>query len=85
MQFVSTDEDFACTRKWGGEANPAVLEGYDILRCAVFLHPCVQNLSQAVVTLVTRGRFLTSASKFNIEPSGGIFDVSRKTTSRHSM
>ncbi len=31
-----------------------------------------------VFTLVTRGRFLTSASKFNIEPNGGIFDVSAK-------
>ncbi len=30
-----------------------------------------------VFTLVTRGRFfLTSASTFNIEPNGGIFDVS---------
>ncbi len=33
----------------------------------------------AVFTLVTRGRlFLTSASKFNIEANGKIFDVSPK-------
>ncbi len=31
---------------------------------------------------VTRGRFLTSASKFNIEPNGGIFDVSVKKRPR---
>ncbi len=30
----------------------------------------------AVFTLVTRGRFLTSASKFSIEANGEIFDVS---------
>ena len=29
-----------------------------------------------VFALVTRGHFLTSASKFNIEPDGGFFDVS---------
>ncbi len=34
---------------------------------------------QVVFTLVTRGRFfLTSASKFNIETNGTIFDVSRE-------
>ncbi len=31
---------------------------------------------QAVFTLVTRGHVLTPASKFNIEPNGGMFDVS---------
>ncbi len=31
---------------------------------------------KAVFTLVTLGRFMTSASKFYIEPCGGIFDVS---------
>ncbi len=31
---------------------------------------------EAVFTLVTRGQFLTSASKINIEPNGDIFDVS---------
>ncbi len=30
---------------------------------------------KGVFTLVTCGHFLTSASKFNIEPNGGIFDV----------
>ena len=37
---------------------------------------------QGVFTLVTRdvtrGRFLTSASKFNVEPIGGILDVRTK-------
>ncbi len=32
--------------------------------------------SNGVFTLVMRGRFLTSASKFNVEPNGGIVDVS---------
>ncbi len=31
---------------------------------------------KGVFTLVTRSRVLTSASKFNIEPNGEIFDVS---------
>ncbi len=31
---------------------------------------------EGVFTLVTRSHFLTSASKFNIEPNSGIFDVS---------
>ena len=34
------------------------------------------SLGKVVFTLVTRGHFLTSASKFNIEPNGRIFDVS---------
>ncbi len=29
--------------------------------------------------------FLTSATKFNIEPNGVIFDVSPKMTARHPM
>ncbi len=33
-------------------------------------------ICQVVFTLVTRGSFLTSASNFNIEPNGEIFDVS---------
>ncbi len=33
-------------------------------------------LFQGVFTYVTRGRCLTSASKFDIKPSGGVFDVS---------
>ncbi len=33
------------------------------------------DASSAVFTLVTRSRSLTSASKSNIEPNGGIFDV----------
>ncbi len=37
---------------------------------------------EVVFTLVTRGRvFLTSASKFNTEPNGEIFDVSPKNSS----
>ncbi len=31
---------------------------------------------------MTHGHFLTSASKFNIEPNGGIFDVSVKKRPR---
>ncbi len=31
---------------------------------------------------VTRGRFLDVGVKFHIEPNGGIFDVSAKTTAR---
>ncbi len=37
------------------------------------------TLTQVAFALVTRGRFLTSASKFNIEPNGGLFDVSPET------
>ncbi len=40
------------------------------------LGPDAHRVRQAVFTLVTRGRSLTSASKFSIEPNGGIFDVS---------
>ena len=40
---------------------------------------------KVVFALVTRGRFFTSTSKFNIEPNGGIIDVSPKTTARHPM
>ncbi len=31
---------------------------------------------------LTRGRFLTSASTFNIDPNGGIFDVNHKKRPR---
>ncbi len=34
---------------------------------------------------MTRGRFLTSASKFSIEPNGGIFDVSQKINLRQAV
>ncbi len=37
---------------------------------------CQGRLTLAVFTLVTRGRFLTSASKFKIAPNDGIFDIS---------
>ncbi len=40
--------------------------------------PTIRILGLAVFTLVTRGHFLTSASKFSVEPNGGIFDVSLK-------
>ncbi len=57
--------------------------------CSVSVsHPCAEaawtqiqpgRRPQAVFTLVTRGHFfLTSTSKFNTEPNGGIFDVSTK-------
>ncbi len=46
---------------------------------------CCMSTSIAVFTLVTRGRILTSASKFNIEPNHGILTSSQKTTARHSM
>ncbi len=36
----------------------------------------LNDRTERVFTLVTRGRFLTSASKFNVEPNGKIFDVS---------
>ena len=38
-------------------------------------------LFEVVFTSVTQSYFLTSASKFNIEPNGGICDVSTKTNS----
>ncbi len=38
--------------------------------------PASHWMREAVFTSVTRGHFLTSASKFNIAPNGRIFDVS---------
>ncbi len=48
------------------------------LRDGVVVRASVLTLdaSYMVFTLVTRGHFLTSASKFNIAPNGGNFDIS---------
>ncbi len=42
------------------------------------IHMEARRASEAVFTFVAPGSFLTSASKFNIEPNGVIFDVSVK-------
>ncbi len=43
-------------------------------------------LTEAVFTLATRGRFLTSASKFNIESNGRILtSVQKKTVNAVSI
>ncbi len=46
---------------------------------------CISVEYEAVFTLVTRGRFLTSVSKFNINPMVEFLTSAQKTTARYPM